>query len=238
MNTSRRTFLKRSTVGWGALAAFPLFASVPEISALVPADDPERPRQRLDRVQTFVRAAHTDLPKVKEMLAQEPALLHASWDWGNGDWENALEAASHKANHAMADFLLEQGARLNPFCLAMQGEFDAIAVLIRAQPSLCNGMGPHRLTLLFHAALTSRVDLVQLIAAHIDGDKAPHFNQALLGAARNGSAEVVAWLVTNGVTAINETNFFNETPLSIALARGDEAIVEVLRRHGAALPSP
>jgi ankyrin repeat protein len=183
-------------------------------------------------VQDFVRAAHSDLPKVQAMLAEEGALLYASWDWGNGDWENAIEAASHRANRAIANFLLEKGARQSPFCLAMLGHKDAVAALIQVNPYLCQALAPHGLTLLYHAALTNRVDLVELIATNIRGEKAPHFNQALQGAARNGSREVVAWLIANGVSNPNETSFFNGNPLDIAIGRGDDEIVEIIRAHG------
>lgn len=30
--------------------------------------------------------------KTKQMLEATPALLNASWDWGNGDFEEAIES--------------------------------------------------------------------------------------------------------------------------------------------------
>ena len=41
-------------------------------------------------VNEFVKVAHADLDKVKDMLKQHPLLLNAAWDWGGGDFETAL----------------------------------------------------------------------------------------------------------------------------------------------------
>ncbi len=46
------------------------------------------------RVKKFVIAGHANLAKVKEMLAAQPAIANATWDWGSGDFETALGGAS------------------------------------------------------------------------------------------------------------------------------------------------
>ncbi len=66
-------------------------------------------------VQEFVGVAHGDLNRVTELLAQEPALIHATWDWGGGDWETALGAAAHMGRADIARFLLNHGARIDLF---------------------------------------------------------------------------------------------------------------------------
>ncbi len=43
----------------------------------------------------MVGASHGNVARVKELLARRPALARVSWDWGYGDWETALGAASH-----------------------------------------------------------------------------------------------------------------------------------------------
>jgi hypothetical protein len=53
------------------------------------------PMLNSELVNKFVRVAHSDLAKVKELLEQEPKLINAAWDWGGGDWETALGAAAH-----------------------------------------------------------------------------------------------------------------------------------------------
>lgn len=55
------------------------------------------PKQPLDKVlvQEFVGAAHRDKAKVMALLEETPNLLNAAHDWGSGDFETALGAASH-----------------------------------------------------------------------------------------------------------------------------------------------
>jgi hypothetical protein len=59
-----------------------------------------KPAIEASLVQQFVGNAHGDLNSVKELLAQEPGLIHACWDWGGGDFETGLGAASHMGRRA------------------------------------------------------------------------------------------------------------------------------------------
>jgi len=102
-------------------------------------------------VQEFVGKSHGDLNRVKELLAQEPGLLNASWDWGGGDFETGLEAAGHVGNREIAQFLLDNGGRMNIFCAAMLGKIDIVKSLLTAFPNLKSSKGPHGLQLLHHA---------------------------------------------------------------------------------------
>src|SRR5687768_9613452 len=72
-----------------------------------------------EMVKEFVGKSHSDFTRVKELLTKEPGLLNASWDWGGGDFESGLEAAGHVGNKEIANYLLENGARMNIFCAAM-----------------------------------------------------------------------------------------------------------------------
>ncbi len=65
-------------------------------------------KQALDAkmVAEFVNVAHSDFDRVKVLLAQEPALANACWDWGNGDWETGLGAAAHMGRKDIALHLL------------------------------------------------------------------------------------------------------------------------------------
>lgn len=53
------------------------------------------PQNEPSRVQAVVGASHGNFDRVKELISEQPALAKASWDWGFGDWETALGAASH-----------------------------------------------------------------------------------------------------------------------------------------------
>jgi len=102
-------------------------------------------------VQEFVGNAHGDLNRVKELLAQEPALINATWDWGGGDFETALGAASHMGRKDIANFLLEHGARLDIFAAAMLGNLDIVKAALEAHPNAINTPGPHGIPLIVHA---------------------------------------------------------------------------------------
>lgn len=104
-------------------------------------------------VQDFVIFAHTDLPMVSKLLDKEPALVNAFVDWGGGDWESGLGAAAHMGNRAMAELLLERGARVDIFCAVMMGQLDAVRAFLTLQPKLIDAKGPHGFSLHFHAQL-------------------------------------------------------------------------------------
>ncbi len=104
-----------------------------------------------ERVQEFVGKAHGDFESVRELMAQEPSLLNAAWDWGNGDWETALGAASHMGRRDIALWLLERGARMDIFAAAMLGKLEVVLAIIAAQPEAQTGPGPHGIPLIVHA---------------------------------------------------------------------------------------
>jgi len=110
-----------------------------------------KPALDLKMVEEFVRVAHANVDRVKEMLAQEPGLVNATWDWGGGDFETALGAASHMGNKAIANFLLEHGARLDVFAAAMLGKLEIVKAALTAYPDALNTPGPHNISLIAHA---------------------------------------------------------------------------------------
>lgn len=101
-------------------------------------------------VQDFVGNAHGDLDRVKELLEVEPGLLNAAWDWGGGDWETALGAASHTGRQDIANYLLTMGARIDLFAAAMLGKFDIVKAILVEDPNLKNSLGPHGIPLINH----------------------------------------------------------------------------------------
>jgi hypothetical protein len=108
---------------------------------------------RLDpeKVEAFIANAHGDLEYVREALAEEPALVNAAWDWGGGDWETALGAASHMGRRQIAFLLLEHGARLDLFAAAMLGDFDIVSAVLADFPDMHDAKGPHGISLVEHA---------------------------------------------------------------------------------------
>lgn len=104
-------------------------------------------------VQPFVAKAHGDLDAVRELLEQEPQLVNAAWDWGGGDWETGLGAASHTGRRDIALFLLERGARMDLFAAAMLGETEVVRAMLTAHPELRDARGPHGIPLVKHAEI-------------------------------------------------------------------------------------
>jgi hypothetical protein len=88
---------------------------------------------------------------VKKLLEKEPGLLNATMDWGAGDWETGLGGASHVGNREIVTYLLEKGARIDVFCAAMMGQFDAVKAFLTLQPKLIDAKGPHGFSLHWHA---------------------------------------------------------------------------------------
>lgn len=98
-----------------------------------------------------MRVAHSDLDRTRELLAHEPALVNATWDWGGGDFETALGAASHMGRKDIANFLLENGARLDLFAAVMLGKLDLVKAALAEYPDAINVPGPHGIPLIDHA---------------------------------------------------------------------------------------
>ncbi|HNA90044.1 MAG TPA: hypothetical protein PK414_14635 [Anaerolineales bacterium] len=110
-----------------------------------------KPALEASLVQEFVGNAHGNFARVKELLEQEPALVNATWDWGGGDFETALGAASHMGNKQIANYLLEHGARLDVFAAAMLGKLDVVKAALAAYPEAIDTLGPHGIPLIDHA---------------------------------------------------------------------------------------
>ena len=152
-HASRRTFLvagAASSLGalatrWlGPLPAIAQEGTPAPVSAAFPSQDPAVVRE-------VVGVAHFDLEKLKALVEPRPTLAKANWDWGFGDWESALGAASHMGRRDIAEFLLAHGARPNLFSAAMLGQVDVVRAFVAASPGIQRTPGPHGITLLAHA---------------------------------------------------------------------------------------
>ena len=161
-------------MGQSALGVFGLFALSPqtrgsdttifssfnstgdesELNPLYPTTSPEAQRE-------VVGAAHGQFEKVKELVTARPELAKASWDWGFGDVETALGAAAHMGRKDIAEFLIEQGARPDIFTFAMLGKLNTVKSMIEDMPGIQKIRGPHGFTLLFHAQIRIRWNLVE-----------------------------------------------------------------------------
>ena len=125
----------------------------PPRTGSMPSSDvlPSFPSTDPDLVGAVVLHAHSDLDRVVELVTAHPHLARASVDWGFGDWESALGAASHMGRRDIADFLIDTGARPNIFSAAILGQLGVVKALVEASPGVQRIPGPHGITLLAHA---------------------------------------------------------------------------------------
>lgn len=148
--TRRQLLCAAPGVAWAVtrpeslLGQDPAKAARPGLHAAFPSHDPTV-------VRDVVAAAHTNPDRVRELVEASPALAKVSWDWGFGDWESALGAASHMGRRDIADLLLKHGARPNLFTFAMLGKLEAVKACVAAMPGVQRIAGPHGITLLQHA---------------------------------------------------------------------------------------
>jgi hypothetical protein len=153
-----------ATKAWGQSPATPpSFAS-----DVFPSQDPALVRE-------VVGVSHRDLKRVQELVERQPALARASIDWGFGDWEACIDAASHVGNKPIAEFLLANGARPTIFSAAMMGHLDVVKAFVTARPGVQRNLGPHGLTLMWHAKQggPDAAAVVQYLTALGDADVQP-----------------------------------------------------------------
>lgn len=148
MSVSRRSFLAATPaaalvlpIGGNAFSSHAVQTPTP---ATFPSHDPAL-------VRDIVGASHGNIARVRELLAEHPALAKASWDWGWGDWESALGAASHVGNGEIARLLIDHGARPDLFSAAMLGQVEVVKSYVAASPGIQRTHGPHGITLMSHA---------------------------------------------------------------------------------------
>lgn len=152
LTPTRRQFAHTS-----ALAALGISSSLVGVAGQTTGPTPDTPGtewlpgQDPATVRELVGAAHANLGRVRELVERHPSLSNAAVDWGFGDWEDALGAASHMGRRDIAEVLLAHGARPSLFSAAMLGQVDVVKALIAARPGLQRTLGPHGITLLSHA---------------------------------------------------------------------------------------
>jgi len=149
---SRRSFFGLAS-GWSALG---VAITATKAWAQSPAPNPTSasdvfPSQDPALVKEMVGVSHRDLKRVQELVERQPALARASIDWGFGDWEACIDAASHVGNKPIAEFLIANGAKPTIFSAAMMGQLDVVKAFIAARPGVQKNLGPHGLTLMWHA---------------------------------------------------------------------------------------
>ncbi|QEG24653.1 ankyrin repeat domain-containing protein [Mariniblastus fucicola] len=176
--------------------------ALPSVSILSSQDDDSK---RLDQemVNIFVAKSHGDIETIKSLLKKEPALVNCARDWGSGDWETGLGAASHVGRREIATLLLDHGARLDAFAAVMLGMKDVVAEMLKVRKDLHTMPGAHDIPMLCHAIF-----------------------------GKSEAEEVFELLLESGAD-VNAESKMRMTPLSAAVSVGSAQQVEELLRRGA-----
>jgi hypothetical protein len=159
MNNSanqRRRFIKSSAFGLIGITAFGTASANEHFQKPVSGANTDSlfyryPSMDDAMVSGIVGASHGNFDKVKELVNARPELAGASWDWGFGDFETALGAASHVGRRDIAEFLMSNGARPDIFTFTMMGMLKSVQEIIETVPDIQSHTGPHGITLLQHA---------------------------------------------------------------------------------------
>lgn len=152
----RRRFIKSSAFGLIGITAFG-YSSAQGITNAAKAminEEPlfyRYPSMDDNMVSGIVGASHGNFDRVKELVGKRPELAGAAWDWGFGDWETALGAASHVGRRDIAEYLISHGARPDIFTYTMMGMLNSVREIIETVPGIQSHTGPHGITLLQHA---------------------------------------------------------------------------------------
>ncbi|MDX1996061.1 MAG: ankyrin repeat domain-containing protein [bacterium] len=183
-------------------------------------------------IKAFVIAGHSDLEKVRAMLAEYPDLLNQAFEWRPGDFEDALAAAAHIGTRDVAEYLLQQGAPFTLYAAAMLGRIDDVRAFLDADPTQVNGRGAHGIPLMYHAVLSGNLELVKLLR---ERGCTTGYDHALHAAITQRLPQMVEWLLHNGVTDVNTPDYQMKTPLKRAQETNQPEIAAMLEAYQARL---
>ena len=177
--------------------------------------------------------SHFNVPRVRELLAREPRLIHSF----STDAELAIEACGHTGQRDIIRMHLELGAPLSLPTAISLGDLEHARWLLERDPTLIHERGPHDFPLMWYPAIggdsVEALELLLEFGADIEQDSA---GETLLhrAAARNRSALVHRLLQQGGdTTAVGYRQFRDgRTPHSVAVARKSEDVLAVFREFG------
>ncbi len=178
-----------------------------------------------EQINEFVVAAHFDLPKVQELLAETPALLNENAAW----IETPIQAAAHTNNRVIAEFLLSHGAPLDIPTAAMLGRYEDVEAMLDENPAMIDDTGAHNIPLMYFAVIGGNMAIASLLfdlGAEInspDGVVSP-----LHGAAMFGQTEMAKWLLDNDANPYS-VDFDGKTAYERAKQNGHADIAALLK---------
>jgi ankyrin repeat protein len=182
-----------------------------------------------EQVRDFVIAAHGNLPRVREMLAQHPDLLNTGHQWSENDSETPIQAAAQVGSIPVVEFLLERGAPLDICTAAMLGRRDDVKRMLDENPDLIQAHGAHGISLMAHAALGNNVELAKMLFAR---GATAGMSLALGNAVMHGDARMARWIIENGNPDLNWKNYEGKGLSAIAKDTGKRDMLALLAQHG------
>jgi hypothetical protein len=240
------SFSRRGFLGLASVLPFSI-SSQPSSAAPVATGFPQH---EPDTVKEIVTVAHGNLARVKELVAARPALARASWDWGYGDWETPIDAASHVGNRPIAEFLVANGARPTVFTAVMMGQLALVKGLVEATPGIQRTRGPHGLTFVAHARAGAAGAAEVLKYLEALGDADPRYTDlpltdaeqaAIVGEYAFGGGATERLKITKGPRGFTisrpgfaERNLFHQGGLVFNPAGAEAVKIRVERTSGSA----
>ncbi len=182
-----------------------------------------------DQIRDFIIAAHGNLPRVREMLAEHPGLLNLRHQWSEDDSETAIQAAAQVGSVPIVEYLLDHGAPLDICTAAMLGRKDVVERMLDEDPALINARGAHGIGIMPHAAMSNNLELAQVLYER--GAKSG-MSLALGNAVQHGDARMARWILEVGQPDLDWKNYEGKSLMTIASETGTQDMVELLRVHG------
>ena len=206
--TSRRGFCAAgSALVWGPWLGAKETPAKPLFSPREPEIHESFPQTADELAHSMVSAAHFRIDEVRKLLKENKSLAKASWDWGFGDWETAIGAASHTGRRDIIQLLIEHGARPTLFTFAAMDQVDVVRSVCANIPDVQGTLGPHGITLYQHAvnAKSARVmEYLESLPATQQGQPGRSISKAeakpYLGTYRFGAGEKDRFEVIIGKT--------------------------------------
>ena len=182
-----------------------------------------------DQIRDFVIAAHGNLPRVRELLAEHPGLLNLPHQWAEGDSETAIQAAAQVGSAPLVEYLLDRGAPLEICTAAMLGRKQVVERMLDENPNLIEARGAHGIPLMPHAAHSADLELTQML---FERGATAGISDALGIAVTRGDARMARWILEAGRPDLQWKNYEGKGLMTIAAEAGSE-MVALLREFGA-----
>ncbi len=194
-------------------------------------ETPEKEEEVLteDQIRDFIVAAHGNLPRVREMLAEHPGLLNVRHSWAENDSETAIQAAAQTGSIPVVEYLREKGAPLDVCTAAMLGRKQVVEKMLDDDPGLINARGAHGIPLMPHAALSNNLELAKMLYRRGATGSMSH---ALGNAVMHGDARMARWILENGKPDLAWKNYEGKDLLTIARQTGKKDMLHLLHEYG------